>query len=105
MNDNFIDLLPDDLKDKELNIISNLINKIFEKDEDYSDAIKEKFCSKFFEKKYSMNLLEKIEINNKNYLQILTLIISYLNINTDKSYEKIVKYIDNNFSKKNLIFY
>ena len=105
MNDNFIDLLPDNLNDEELNIISSLINKIIEKNEENSEDIKKKFCSKFFEKKYSMNLLEKIEINNKNYLQILTLIISYLNINTDKSYEKIVKYIDNNFSKKNLIFY
>ena len=103
INNNIFDLLPDELSDEELNVFSDLINKIIEKDENYND-IKKIFHFKFCEKKYFISLLEKIKINKINHLKIFNLIIGYLKVNKDKTYEKILEYLNENFFKKNIFF-
>ena len=108
---NFIELLPEKLNDEPLNIITDLVIKIIKKlkpneIEKYQvDNTSSLFYYIYNNIDLFLILLEKIEINEENYLKILNLIIGTINNNKIKNeqlYIKIYEYLDNNFFDKNI---
>ena len=106
IDNNFIDLFPDELNYEELNIVINLINNVIEKDENYSEDYEDTFYTKLYKRKDFINFLEKIRLNekNSNHLKILNLIIGHLKFKDEKSIEKIIEYVNDNFFRKNIFF-
>ena len=107
MNSKWIYLLPDEYNDKDLKIISILLNKILEKYdkkdlEDYQ-IDKNIIFNIIFKKKNLNSILDKIEINENNNYQFINIIIVFLK--AEKELEKnILKYLDDNFLKKNKFY-
>ena len=108
--DNFLILFPEKPNQIEINIISELLNKIIEKindnDMDY-DSEKYNWCN-IFKKKDFVYYIELIKSKTKNIKIIIKMIIHYLtnNKNCEKNdLEKIVKYLDENYFQQNIFFF
>ena len=110
INQNFIRILPDELNEKELDIIAELINKIIEKTnpiEIEQNVAKDYSLFNFIykNKDFFLIFLGKIKFYQENQLKILSLIIGVINNNEKKEgklYEKIFEYLDNNFFNNNI---
>ena len=91
IENNFLDLLPDELNDEELDMISELVNKTIGK----SDQFEISFDLELFKRKDFIYFLKKIKLNKINHLKILNIIIGYVNENdNEEKYENIE---NNNF--------
>ena len=104
VEDNFIDLLPDELNNNELDIILNLIEDILEKNEkDERRQSMDIFFLQLFNKKIDLYYaLQKIKPKELNYPKIIEFAWGVLNIYGEIYCRDIVDYLDKNFFIKNL---
>ena len=100
-NNDLIDLLPDELNNDELDIITNLLKNIIEKSK--SDEINDEntFFSGIFKRVDLFHILQKIKAND---VKILNLIVGFVNKNDEKLYEEITNYLNDKYFKINVFF-
>ena len=78
--DKLISLLPDEMNSDEIDFISDLINKVIEKDEEYDE---DTHYIKIFKRKDFLSFLGNIKLKEANYFKIFNLIIGHLKINNE----------------------